>query len=85
MREVRRGEINIITVKDKETLLVHEKKEAVDLTQYILQVWYFPSMKRTLSSVKFFVWVAVQILKFSFEVWVLAFILCDTALITDNT
>lgn len=38
MREVRRGEINIITVKDKETLLVHEKKEAVDLTQYILQV-----------------------------------------------
>ncbi|XP_024851445.1 kinesin-like protein KIF24 isoform X3 [Bos taurus] len=42
MREVRRGEINIITVKDKETLLVHEKKEAVDLTQYILQhVFYF--------------------------------------------
>ena len=38
MREVRRGEINIITVEDKETLLVHEKKEAVDLTQYILQV-----------------------------------------------
>ena len=66
MREVRRGEINIITVKDKETLLLHEKKEAVDLTQYILQVWYFPSMELTLSSVKFFVWVAVQILKFSF-------------------
>ncbi|KAM8941571.1 kinesin-like protein KIF24 [Lycaon pictus] len=42
MREVRRGEINIVTVKDKETLLVHEKKEAVDLTQYILQhVFYF--------------------------------------------
>ncbi|XP_025137691.3 kinesin-like protein KIF24 isoform X1 [Bubalus bubalis] len=42
MREVRRGEINIITVKDKETLLLHEKKEAVDLTQYILQhVFYF--------------------------------------------
>ncbi|XP_026944761.1 kinesin-like protein KIF24 isoform X3 [Sagmatias obliquidens] len=42
MREVRRGEINIITVEDKETLLVHEKKEAVDLTQYILQhVFYF--------------------------------------------
>ncbi|KAK2119909.1 Kinesin-like protein kif24 [Saguinus oedipus] len=37
VREVRRGEINIITVEDKETLLVHEKKEAVDLTQYILQ------------------------------------------------
>ncbi|XP_008069192.1 kinesin-like protein KIF24 [Carlito syrichta] len=42
MREVRRGEVNIITVEDKETLLVHEKKEAVDLTQYILQhVFYF--------------------------------------------
>ncbi|XP_049752995.1 kinesin-like protein KIF24 isoform X2 [Elephas maximus indicus] len=42
VREVRRGEINIITVEDKETLLVHEKKEAVDLTQYILQhVFYF--------------------------------------------
>lgn len=42
MKEVRRGEINIITIEDKETLLVHEKKEAVDLTQYILQVWCFP-------------------------------------------
>ncbi|NWV77909.1 KIF24 protein, partial [Dasyornis broadbenti] len=42
LREERRGEVNIITVKDKETLLVHEKKEAVDLTQYILQhVFYF--------------------------------------------
>ncbi|XP_057577433.1 kinesin-like protein KIF24 [Hippopotamus amphibius kiboko] len=42
MREVRRGEINIITVEDKETVFVHEKKEAVDLTQYILQhVFYF--------------------------------------------
>ncbi|KAM4876675.1 kinesin-like protein KIF24 [Thomomys bottae] len=42
LKEVRRGEINIITVEDKETLLVHEKKEAVDLTQYILQhVFYF--------------------------------------------
>ncbi|XP_006863220.1 PREDICTED: kinesin-like protein KIF24 [Chrysochloris asiatica] len=42
MRELRRGEINIITVEGKETLLVHEKKEAVDLTQYILQhVFYF--------------------------------------------
>ncbi|KFV75843.1 Kinesin-like KIF24 [Dryobates pubescens] len=37
-REERRGEVNIITVEDKETLLLHEKKEAVDLTQYILQV-----------------------------------------------
>ncbi|NWH87895.1 KIF24 protein, partial [Aegithalos caudatus] len=42
LREVRRGEVNIIKVKDKETLLLHEKKEAVDLTQYILQhVFYF--------------------------------------------
>ncbi|NXP51091.1 KIF24 protein, partial [Heliornis fulica] len=42
LREERRGEVNIITVKDKETLLLHEKKEAVDLTQYILQhVFYF--------------------------------------------
>ncbi|KFW84115.1 Kinesin-like KIF24 [Manacus vitellinus] len=38
LREERRGEVNIITVKDRETLLLHEKKEAVDLTQYILQV-----------------------------------------------
>ncbi|KAL1776304.1 kinesin KIF24 [Sigmodon hispidus] len=42
VREVRRGEVNVITIEDKETLLVHEKKEAVDLTQYILQhVFYF--------------------------------------------
>uniref|UniRef100_A0A2K5RQP6 Kinesin family member 24 n=1 Tax=Cebus imitator TaxID=2715852 RepID=A0A2K5RQP6_CEBIM len=47
MREVRRGEINIITIKDKETLLVHEKKEAVDLTQYILQVILKGSKERS--------------------------------------
>lgn len=41
LREGRRGEVNIITVEDKETLLLHEKKEAVDLTQYILQVAIF--------------------------------------------
>ncbi|NXM29131.1 KIF24 protein, partial [Oxyruncus cristatus] len=42
LREERRGEVNIITVKDRQTLLLHEKKEAVDLTQYILQhVFYF--------------------------------------------
>ncbi|RLV96122.1 hypothetical protein DV515_00012722 [Chloebia gouldiae] len=41
-REERHGESNIITVKDKETLILHQKKEAVDLTQYILQhVFYF--------------------------------------------
>ncbi|XP_015266918.1 PREDICTED: kinesin-like protein KIF24 [Gekko japonicus] len=42
LREERRGEVNIVTVEDKETLLLHERKEAVDLTQYILQhVFYF--------------------------------------------
>ncbi|XP_072778286.1 kinesin-like protein KIF24 isoform X2 [Taeniopygia guttata] len=41
-REERLGESNIITVEDKETLILHQKKEAVDLTQYILQhVFYF--------------------------------------------
>ncbi|XP_007498939.1 kinesin-like protein KIF24 isoform X2 [Monodelphis domestica] len=41
-KEEKRGEFNIITVEDKETLLVSEKKEAVDLSQYILQhVFYF--------------------------------------------
>ncbi|NXU18424.1 KIF24 protein, partial [Pardalotus punctatus] len=40
--EKRRGEVDIITVKDKETILLHEKKETVDLTPYILQhVFYF--------------------------------------------
>nr|KAF6485090.1 kinesin family member 24 [Rousettus aegyptiacus] len=47
MKEVRRGEINIITIEDKETLLVHEKKEAVDLTQYILQVILKGSKERS--------------------------------------
>ncbi|XP_063151963.1 kinesin-like protein KIF24 [Candoia aspera] len=42
VREERRGEVNILIVEDKETLLLHEKKEAVDLTQYVLQhVFYF--------------------------------------------
>ncbi|XP_030048718.1 kinesin-like protein KIF24 [Microcaecilia unicolor] len=42
VREERRGEVNIVLVADKETILIHEKKEAVDLTQYILQhVFYF--------------------------------------------
>ncbi|XP_029437100.1 kinesin-like protein KIF24 [Rhinatrema bivittatum] len=41
-REERRGEVNVVSVADKETVLIHEKKEAVDLTQYILQhVFYF--------------------------------------------
>ncbi|XP_069482941.1 kinesin-like protein KIF24 [Ambystoma mexicanum] len=37
LREERRGEMNVVTVEDKETVLIHEKKEAVDLKQYILQ------------------------------------------------
>nr|XP_033791379.1 kinesin-like protein KIF24 isoform X2 [Geotrypetes seraphini]XP_033791388.1 kinesin-like protein KIF24 isoform X2 [Geotrypetes seraphini] len=42
VREERRGEVNVVLVTDKETILIHEKKEAVDLTQYILQhVFYF--------------------------------------------
>ncbi|XP_078530834.1 kinesin-like protein KIF24 [Lissotriton helveticus] len=41
-REARRGEMNVVTVEDKETVLIHEKKEAVDLKQYILEhVFYF--------------------------------------------
>ncbi|XP_069072254.1 kinesin-like protein KIF24 isoform X1 [Pleurodeles waltl] len=41
-REARRGEVNVVTVEDKETVLIHEKKEAVDLKQYILEhVFYF--------------------------------------------
>uniref|UniRef100_A0A8C9UX14 Kinesin family member 24 n=1 Tax=Spermophilus dauricus TaxID=99837 RepID=A0A8C9UX14_SPEDA len=47
IKEVRRGEINIIIVEDKETLLVHEKKEALDLTQYILQVILKGSKERS--------------------------------------
>ncbi|KFP89886.1 Kinesin-like KIF24 [Apaloderma vittatum] len=47
LREERRGEVNIITVKDKDTLLLHEKKEAVDLTQYILEVILKGGKKRT--------------------------------------
>uniref|UniRef100_A0A671EA11 Kinesin family member 24 n=1 Tax=Rhinolophus ferrumequinum TaxID=59479 RepID=A0A671EA11_RHIFE len=47
MKEIRRGEINIITIEDEETLLVHEKKEAVDLTQYILQVILKGSKERS--------------------------------------
>uniref|UniRef100_A0A8C5Z6N7 Kinesin family member 24 n=1 Tax=Marmota marmota marmota TaxID=9994 RepID=A0A8C5Z6N7_MARMA len=47
IKEVRRGEINIIIVEDKETLLVHEKKEALDLTQYVLQVILKGSKERS--------------------------------------
>ncbi|KAM4709621.1 kinesin-like protein KIF24 [Discoglossus pictus] len=42
LREERRGELNVVTVEDKETLLIYEKKEAVNLKEYILQhVFYF--------------------------------------------
>ncbi|XP_072849105.2 kinesin-like protein KIF24 [Pogona vitticeps] len=42
LKEERRGELNVVTVEDRDTLLLHEKKEAVDLTQYVLQhVFYF--------------------------------------------
>uniref|UniRef100_A0A8C0X2F7 Kinesin-like protein KIF24 n=1 Tax=Castor canadensis TaxID=51338 RepID=A0A8C0X2F7_CASCN len=47
IREARRGEISIITVEDQGTLLLHEKKEAVDLTQYILQVILKGSKERS--------------------------------------
>uniref|UniRef100_H2ZY68 Kinesin family member 24 n=1 Tax=Latimeria chalumnae TaxID=7897 RepID=H2ZY68_LATCH len=38
VREERRGEADVVMVKDQKSVLIHEKKEAVDLTQYILQV-----------------------------------------------
>ncbi|MEE6457765.1 hypothetical protein FKM82_000028 [Ascaphus truei] len=42
LREERRGEVNVVTVEDKETIFIYEKKEAVNLKQYILQhVFYF--------------------------------------------
>uniref|UniRef100_A0A8C5TKB4 Kinesin-like protein KIF24 n=1 Tax=Malurus cyaneus samueli TaxID=2593467 RepID=A0A8C5TKB4_9PASS len=42
LREEKRGELNIIAVDGNDTLLLREKKEAVDLTQYILEhVFHF--------------------------------------------
>ncbi|XP_067840844.1 kinesin-like protein KIF24 [Heptranchias perlo] len=42
VREVRRGEIDVAKVEERKSVLVHEKKEAVDLTQYLQQhVFYF--------------------------------------------
>ncbi|KAJ8285511.1 hypothetical protein GJAV_G00027650 [Gymnothorax javanicus] len=35
--EEKRGEADVITVRDGGSVLVHEQKEAVDLTQYVLQ------------------------------------------------
>lgn len=37
-RECRRGETDVVTTLSGECVIVHESKEAVDLTQYILQV-----------------------------------------------
>lgn len=36
--ESRRGEADVVTTPGGECVIVHEGKEAVDLTQYILQV-----------------------------------------------
>ncbi|XP_043943184.1 kinesin-like protein KIF24 [Protopterus annectens] len=42
LREQRHGEEDVVTVEDKKSLIIHENKEAVDLTQYVLQhVFYF--------------------------------------------
>ncbi|KAI1900460.1 hypothetical protein AGOR_G00050160 [Albula goreensis] len=35
--EERRGETDVVTAGDRDRVLVHEQKEAVDLTQYVLQ------------------------------------------------
>ncbi|MGH0176560.1 UNVERIFIED_CONTAM: hypothetical protein FKN15_072898 [Acipenser sinensis] len=37
MREERRGEADVVSTRDSGTVLIQEKKDAVDLTQYILQ------------------------------------------------
>ncbi|XP_068107776.1 kinesin-like protein KIF24 [Hyperolius riggenbachi] len=42
LREERRGEVNVVTVEGRETVHVYERKEAVNLKEYILQhVFYF--------------------------------------------
>ncbi|KAM8960960.1 kinesin-like protein KIF24 [Pelodytes ibericus] len=42
LREERRGEVNVVTVENKETIFIYERKEAVNLKEYILQhVFYF--------------------------------------------
>ncbi|XP_041092342.1 kinesin-like protein KIF24 isoform X2 [Polyodon spathula] len=45
MREERRGEADVVSTRDSRTILIQEKKEAVDLTQYILQhVFHFDAV-----------------------------------------
>ncbi|XP_069819397.1 kinesin-like protein KIF24 isoform X2 [Dendropsophus ebraccatus] len=42
LREERRGEVSVVTVEGKETIAIYERKEAVNLKEYILQhVFYF--------------------------------------------
>ncbi|XP_041095204.1 kinesin-like protein KIF24 [Polyodon spathula] len=42
MQEERRGEADVVSTRDSGTVLIQDKKEAVDLTQYILQhVFHF--------------------------------------------
>lgn len=36
--ESRRGEADVVTTPGGECVIIHERKEAVDLTQYMLQV-----------------------------------------------
>lgn len=42
--ESRRGEADVVTTSGEECVIVHESKEAVDLTQYILQVDTYVNM-----------------------------------------
>ncbi|XP_053310701.1 kinesin-like protein KIF24 [Spea bombifrons] len=42
LREERRGEANVVTVENNETISIYERKEAVNLKEYVLQhVFYF--------------------------------------------
>ncbi|OCU02750.1 kinesin-like protein KIF24 [Xenopus laevis] len=41
-REERRGEVNVVSTEDKESITIYERKEAVNLKEYLLQhVFYF--------------------------------------------
>uniref|UniRef100_A0A1B8XUW7 SAM domain-containing protein n=1 Tax=Xenopus tropicalis TaxID=8364 RepID=A0A1B8XUW7_XENTR len=39
-REERRGEVNVVSAEEKGTITIYERKEAVNLKEYILQVQY---------------------------------------------
>ncbi|KAM9331049.1 kinesin-like protein KIF24 [Gastrophryne carolinensis] len=42
LREERRGELSVVTMQGREAVLIHERKEAVNLKEYILQhIFYF--------------------------------------------